>query len=129
MDGENTMWKNTIMKFKNRKIEELHNNTYDYFHVRYEMWVSDAGSQTISEENVDHVINEEAQNIIDDGYPLLIRKANKKLVVVPDLKSIPFGLRAYRFYRKYISMKDLEEFFEQNKIIQYEKKIRISGNG
>ena len=75
------------MKFKNCKIEELHNNTYDYFHVRYVMWVSDAGSQTISEENVDHVINEEVQNIIEDGYPLLIRKANKKSVVVGPAKT------------------------------------------
>jgi hypothetical protein len=123
MDGEKTIWENSVMKFKNCKIEELHNNAYDYFYDGYEMWVSDTCSKTISEENAKYVISEEARNIIEDGYSLMHRKVHGKLVISPDLNSTPFGIRAYRFYRDYCELDDLVECFGRRKIVQFEKKI------
>ncbi len=112
-------WK-TIGPFKNCYIEELHNNTYDYLYERYEMWITDAGSKTISRQNIEYMIGAEAQNIIEDGYPLRTKIINGKLVIVPNFKCTPFGFKSYGFYREYFALDELDEYFGQGKIILFE---------
>lgn len=117
------------MSWRNTDIVSLANNIYDYLHDGYEMWVRDVNSDGIIEEHVNYAIVVEADNMCEDGWPLIIRMVSKSLVLIQDRDSAAYGIKAYKFYRKYFARDVLESYFgtmigRYEKIIARQKRVR-----
>lgn len=84
-------------------MDKSHNDPFDLLSENYEVWLRLPSTEIISEAMEDYIIQVQAANAADDGYPMGIRRVDKAIVIKRDIEAEPFGIQAYRFSKKYLT--------------------------
>ncbi len=105
-------------------LDEEENEIYDLLYEGNEIWISLVSGEPLSKAMINYVITDIVENVCDDGYPLIIRQLSHSIMLRTDLDAAPFGIKAYKFYRKYLGMNGVKGIFGPSFIKRYEKIIR-----
>jgi hypothetical protein len=104
-------------------LDDEYNAIYDLLYVGNEVWVSLASGEPFSKAMINYVIEDVVENASEDGWPLVIRTLPHSIMFKTDFNAAPFGLKAYKFYKKY-APKSLENIFNSSQIMRFEKMIK-----
>jgi hypothetical protein len=104
LQGAETIENTTLMACR----QELYNRLSD----GYEAWISNASGEPFTSLTEKYVIDNEAQNLLEDGYPLIVRRLHNSLVFKVNSDVEPFGIDAYAFFRGHVPKGELLEVFE-----------------
>jgi len=104
-------------------LDKSYNDIYELLSENYEVWLRLPSGEIISEDMEEDIIRVQAANAADDGYPLRIRRVGKAIVMKRDVEAEPFGIQAYRFFKKYLTRPDLILTFGKDGIRRYDKVI------
>jgi len=97
---------------------------YDLLREGYEAWISNASGDPLTDSTEKYIVDYEAQNVLEDGYPLIIRKLHHSVALLVNQNVEPFGIEAYVFFRGHISRGELLESFGARTVKSFETIIR-----
>lgn len=93
-------------------LQECRRDLYELLNEGYEVWISDPSGEPLSGKAEKYVIDFQAQNVLEDGYPLIVRKLHGALAFQINRNVEPFELDAYAFFRGHVPKGELLEVFE-----------------
>lgn len=93
-------------------LQACRRELYELLNGGYEVWVSDPSGAPLSDKTEKYVIDFQAQNVLEDGYPLIVRKLRGALAFQINRNVEPFELDAYAFFRGHVPKGELLEVFE-----------------
>lgn len=85
---------------------------YELLKAGYEVWISDPSGKPLSGSEEKYIVDFQAQNVLEDGYPLIVRKLHNSIALQVNRNVEPFELDAYAFFRAHVPKGDLLEAFE-----------------
>ena len=97
---------------------------YELLSAGYEAWISNASGEPFNSSTEKYVIDYEAQNLLEDGCPLIIRRLHDSLVLQVSSNVEPFGIEAYAFFRDHVGKGDLLESFGVRTAKAFETTLR-----
>lgn len=97
---------------ENTTLQECRRDLYELLDEGYEVWISDPSGNPLSSKAEKYIIDFQAQNILEDGYPLIVRKLHNAVVLQINKNVEPFELEAYIFFRGHVPKGELLEAFE-----------------
>ena len=104
-------------------LDKSHDDVHELLSENYEVWLRLPSGEIINEAMEEDIIRVQAVNAADNGYPLRIRRVGKAIVMKRDIEAEPFGIQAYRFFKKYLTRPDLILTFGKDGIKRYDKII------
>ncbi len=93
-------------------LQEYRRELYGLLNEGCEVWVSDPSGEPLSSKAEKYVIDFQAQNVLEDGYPLIVRKLHGALAFQINKNVEPFEIDAYAFFRGHVPKGELLEVFE-----------------
>ena len=105
-------------------IEEYWYNIYDLFDESDLMVIRSSNGQPLTDDQTKKVLSLLAENMSDDGYPLIWRIHNGSLFLAEDFDATPFGITAYEQYKSLLPNDSLENIFGESTIKRFEKQIQ-----
>lgn len=97
---------------ENTTLQECRRDLYKLLNEGYEVWISEPSGEPLSSRAEKYVIDFQAQNVLEDGYPLIVRKLHNSVVLRVNTNVEPFELDAYAFFRAHVPKGELLEVFE-----------------
>jgi hypothetical protein len=113
-----------IQEFFIGTIEEYWNNIYDLLYISDFMVLRPADRRALKPKEVRKIMRLLIEDMSEDGWPLIWRLYRDVLFVAVDERAAPFGQLAYKQYRAFLPLKQLEEIFEKSTIHRMETKLR-----
>ncbi|WP_100182261.1 hypothetical protein [Candidatus Nitrosotenuis aquarius] len=102
-DAEKTIYDGFGNDFEDTDLRSLANNIYDDLSLGYELWIRKSSKssidKTMSHDVVRYVMTLEADNMLEDGFPLSFRMVNEWLVISSDEDGNVSDDNAKQFYR------------------------------
>jgi hypothetical protein len=93
-------------------LQACRRDLYELLNGGYEVWISDPSGEPLSGKAEKYVIDFQAQNVLEDGYPLIVRKLHGALAFQINKNVEPFEIDAYAFFRGHVPKGELLEVFE-----------------
>lgn len=124
MGEENPLDLQDAETIENITLAASRHDLYKLLSTGYEVWISNASGEPFTSTTEKHVIDNEAQNLLEDGYPLIVRRLHNSIVLKVDQNVEPFGIEAYAFYREHVSKGELIEAFEPRTARLFEAVLR-----
>lgn len=124
IDEEKPLDLHDAKTIENTTLSASRQDLYNLLGDGYEVWISNASGEAFTGRTEKHVIDNEAQNVLEDGYPLIIRRLHNSLVFKVNSNVEPFGLEAYAFFRAHVSKGELIESFGVGAIKAFDATLR-----
>jgi len=112
MGEENPLDLQDAETIENNTLAASRHDLHKLLSAGYEIWIRGASGDPFTIKTEKYVIDNEAQNMLEDGYPLIVRRLHNSIVLKVNHNVEPFGIEAYGFYREHISKGELIEAFE-----------------
>ena len=109
---------------ENTTLPACRQDLYNLLSRGYEVWISNASGKPFTSLTEKYVIDNEAQNLLEDAYPLIVQRLHNSLVFKVNLNVEPFGIDAYAFFRGHLSKGELLEAFEPRTARAFEAALR-----
>jgi hypothetical protein len=97
---------------ENTTLQACRRDLYDLLSKEYEVWIRDPSGEPLSNKAEKYIIDFQAQNVLEDGYPLIVRKLHNSVVFQLNRNVEPFEIDAYTFFRGHVPKGELLEAFE-----------------
>jgi hypothetical protein len=97
---------------ENTTLPACRQDLYQVLNEGYEVWISEPTGEPLSSDAEKYIIDFQAQNVLDDGYPLIVRKLHNSVVLQINQNVEAFELDAYAFFRSHVPKGELLEVFE-----------------
>jgi hypothetical protein len=97
---------------ENTTLLACRQDLYKVLNEGYEVWISEPSGEPLSSDAEKYIIDFQAQNVLEDGYPLIVRKLHNSVVLQINQNVEPFELDAYAFFRGHVPKGELLEVFE-----------------
>lgn len=105
-------------------LDDAYNAIADLLDTGHEIWIRDTIGKGTSDAIANYVIKDTVINGSDEGRPLVVRRFKNHLVFKQDFDAAPFGIRSYKFYRRYLTKEELQPIFTDSMIARYEDVIK-----
>jgi len=112
MEDEKPLDLQDAKKIENTTLQACRRDLYELLNEGYEVWVSEPSGEPLSSKAEKYIIDFQAQNVLEDGYPLIVRKLHNSVVLQVNKNVEPFELNAYAFFRGRVPKGELLEVFE-----------------
>ena len=93
-------------------LQACRQDLYNLLSKEYEIWISEPSGEPLSNKAEQYIIDFHAQNVLEDGYPLIVRKLHNSVVFQLNRNVEPFEIDAYAFFRGHVPKGELLEAFE-----------------
>lgn len=114
MEGQkDTLFGDPIQGIELALLDEYENNIYDYLYAGYEMWIRRRDRKPLSQVEIEYVLRTEAENMIEDGWPLGWRMLKDALIIYQDQSVQPFGRKAQAFYKRYSNDPEVDSWLKR----------------
>src|SRR5213594_1258530 len=97
---------------ENTSLMACRGQLYDLLSEGYEVWISEPSGEPLTSKVEKYIINFQAQSVLEDGYPLIVRRLHNSVVLQINKNVEPFELDAYAFFRGRVPKGELLEVFE-----------------
>lgn len=97
---------------ENTTLSSCRRELYELLNQGYEVWISESAGGAMSSKTEKYIIDFQAQSVLEDGYPLIVRKLHNSVVLQINKNVEPFELDAYAFFRGHVPKGELLEIFE-----------------
>lgn len=124
MGDDNPLDLQDAERIENTTLPACRQDLYNLLSEGYEAWISNASGEPFSSSTEKYVIDNEAQNVLEDGYPLIVRRLHNSLVFKVNSNVEPFGIEAYNFFRRHVGKGELLESFEPRTARAFEAALR-----
>ena len=124
MGEENPLDLQNAETIQNTTLPACRQDLYNLLSEGYEVWISNASGKPFTSLTEKYVIDNEAQNLLEDGYPLIVQRLHNSLVFKVNSNVEPFGIEAYAFFRAHVGKGELLEAFEPRTVRAFEAELR-----
>jgi hypothetical protein len=99
-------------RITNTTLLDCREEVYKVLSQGYEVWISEASKKPLSVKQIEYIVHFEAQNVLEDGYPLIVRNLHDSVFLQINKNVEPFEIDSYAFFRQHVPKGELLETFE-----------------
>ena len=107
----------------NTTLLDCREEVYKLLSQGFEIWISEPSKKPLTVQQTKSIVDFQAQNVLEDGYPLTVRNLHDSVFLQINKNVDPFEIDSYAFFRQHVPKGELLENFEPRTVRLFESML------